>query len=482
MLTAMAEDFALEPLTGLVDPGTPTIHHVQKVTASAGMLVITTSPEQWAYAVSFDIHRGPQRNALSFTVRNPKHVERPVLIRVTGWVGSGRVGIGLVSRNGGALLAEAYRTSADGLTEVDLWTDSIADCAAVVIRNAGDGASTITVESIRGYRYLGRSRPVTARWIEHRQATVQVRDDDLPVPEDARSEPDAPSPRVSIVLTVKNGMPYLPEAIESLRCQTYDNFELIVQDGASTDGTVEYLRGISDFPVTIASAPDAGIGEARSRAYARCRTDLVSSIDADNVLAPEALSTAVSTFRQHPEAAVVYGAVEMINDDGSFHSSFAPPEFDLLKVITCELVPPWSTAFFSRRVCGAHFFHDPSIPGCVDYDTWLRLGHLPILQITDVLGRTRLGKQSVSCRVENYEVFCEEKIRSLRQYLQRTDAGALHVGLLRHGITGIYCWAAESLERLGASRGDVDRYVDLALRTDPTSVRALRLRAQPERR
>jgi hypothetical protein len=123
-------------------------------------------------------------------------------------------------------------------------------------------------------------------------------------------------------------------------------------------------------------------------------------------------------------------------------------------------------------------FFDPSIAGCVDYDSWLRIGHLPILQITDVLGRTRLGKQSVSCRIENYEIFCEEKIRSLRHYLERNDPGALHVGLLRYGITGIYCWAAESLERLGASRREVDRYVELALRTDPTSVRAHRLRVQ----
>jgi hypothetical protein len=473
-----SEDFELEPLAGLVDPGAPTIHHVQTISRSAGMLTLTTSPEQWAYAVSFDINRGRRRNALSFTVRNPRRVERPVLVRVTGWVGSGRVGIGLLSRNGGALLAEAYRSPADGLTEVDLWTDSIADCASVVIRNAAQDASTVTVESIRAYCYLGGSRPVTVRWIEHRQAAVPVPDDEGPAStRDGAPEADTRS-RVSVVLTVKNGMPYLPEAIESLRRQTHTDFELIVQDGASRDGTVEYLRGISDFPVTIASVPDTGIGQARHRAYARCRTDIVASIDADNILVPEALATAVSIFRRHPEAAVVYGAVEMINDDGSPHSLFVPPEFDLLKVIACELVPPWSTAFFSRRVGGSHLFFDPSIAGCVDYDSWLRIGHLPILQITDVLGRTRLGKQSVSCRIENYEIFCEEKIRSLRHYLERNDPGALHVGLLRYGITGIYCWAAESLERLGASRREVDRYVELALRTDPTSVRAHRLRVQ----
>jgi glycosyltransferase len=279
------------------------------------------------------------------------------------------------------------------------------------------------------------------------------------------------------VLTVKNGMPYLPEAIDSLRRQRYRDFELIVQDGGSTDGTLPYLRGISDFPIGIVSEPDSGIGEARSRAYARCRTDLVGSIDADNLLGPDALSIAVAVFRRHPEAAAVYGAVEMINPDGSTYSHFVPPEFDLLKVIACDFVPPWSTAFFSRRVCGSHLFFDPSIPGCVDYDSWLRLGHLPILQVTDVLGRTRLGTQSVSCGIDNYDGFCAERIRVLERYVRRIEPAALQAGVLRHGITGIYCWAAETLRRLGAEPKEVERYIGLALGTDPASARAHRLRA-----
>ena len=156
-----------------------------------------------------------------------------------------------------------------------------------------------------------------------------------------------------------------------------------------------------------------------------------------------------------------------------------PPEFDLLKVIACELVPPWSTAFFSRRVCGPHLFFDPSIPGCVDYDSWLRLGHLPILQVTDVLGRTRVGSQSTSCSIYNYAAFCVEKIRALERYVERLEPATLQVSVLRHGITGIYCWAAESLRRLGAEPKDVESYIDLALRTEQTSERAHRLRATP---
>lgn len=471
-----SDQFALEPLPGLVHLEAPSVHHVQALSTSAGTLTVTTLAQPWSYAVSFDVNHPCQASSLSLVTQAPCGVGGRVLIRVSGWVSSGRVGVCLIDGASGALLAEVFRTPADGLTEFDLWAGSLAGCQTVVIRNATEGPSTVTIESIRAYRSPGVTRPVRVSWIEHRRTTVNVPDyarDDHSYP----SGPDVAWAPVSIVLTVKNGMPYLPEAIDSLRRQRYRNFELIVQDGASTDGTLAYLRGITDFPISIVSEPDTGIGEARSRAYARCRTDLVGSIDADNLLAPEALATAVAVFRQHPDAAAVYGAVELINADGSTNSLFVPPEFDLLKVIANELVPPWSTAFFSRRVCGPHLFFDPDIPGCVDYDSWLRIGHLPILQVTEVLGRTRFGTQSVSCGIGNYDEFCTEKIRALERYVQRIEPAALQVAVLRHGITGIYCWTAESLRRLGAEPTEVERYIALALATKPTSERARQLRA-----
>jgi glycosyltransferase len=477
MTTIEPRSFALQPVRGVIDLKRPTIHHVEDLVAADG-LTIVTSAQQWAYA-------------LSFVVTTPRPIAGRLLIRVTGWVSSGRMGVGLVTPDGRSYLGEVFRTSQDGLTQFDLWTDSLVDGQAIVVRNAAGQASTMTIESVRVYRCFGDAT-VTVRWIEHRQTPVILAADGRhaavqPAPPvggaagpEIAGDGDLGS-RVSIILTVKNGMPYLPAAIDSVRAQRYRNFELIVQDGGSTDGTLDYLRTIDDIPMSLVSEPDSGIGEARHRAYARCRTDLIGSIDADNLLKPDALSTAVAVFRDHPEAAALYAAVEIIDHDGRFNSCFVPPEFDLLKVAACELVPPWSTTFFSRRVCGADLFFDPAIAGCVDYDSWLRLGHRPILQVDRVLGCTRLNSRSVSCRIENYDVFCREKITALEQYLRRHDLGALGLGVLRHGIAGIYCWAAESLERLGASGADIERYVDLARQTDPASERAGRVLSRAPR-
>src|SRR5436190_13191806 len=88
----------------------------------------------------------------------------------------------------------------------------------------------------------------------------------------------AAQPLISVALPVKNGMPHLVHAIESLTRQTYQKFELIVQDSASTDGSVEYIRSVKELPaVEIVSEPDQGVVEGFNRAYMRCRGDFVHS-------------------------------------------------------------------------------------------------------------------------------------------------------------------------------------------------------------
>ena len=49
-------------------------------------------------------------------------------------------------------------------------------------------------------------------------------------------------PRFSIVLFTKNGMPFVREAVASLEAQTFEDYEIVIQDAASTDGTAEFLR------------------------------------------------------------------------------------------------------------------------------------------------------------------------------------------------------------------------------------------------
>ena len=171
----------------------------------------------------------------------------------------------------------------------------------------------------------------------------------------------------------KNGMPYVVEAVASLEAQSFADYELVVQDAASTDGTTEFLRGLRLPNVRMASEPDAGLGDAYNRAFPRCTGEIVGTLDADNLLLPEALETVDAMFRKHRRALAIYGAVRMIDSAGEQVGSFVPAEFDQRALMRCELVPPMSTTFFDRRRCGSDLRGDASLTAGQDFELLLRL-------------------------------------------------------------------------------------------------------------
>lgn len=288
-------------------------------------------------------------------------------------------------------------------------------------------------------------------------------------------------PLVSVILCVKNGMRFLSDAVESIKRQTYTNFELVVQDGGSTDGSLEFLQQLNGaLEVRIESGPDAGIGDAMNKAQARCRGDIVAEIDSDNLMAPNALEVVVKRFEEHPDAAVIYAAQLMIDENSNVLYPWFPEPFDLLQVIECRLVPPYGTSYLHRRNLGAEFFTDASMRTCSDYDFWLRVGSRKIVQIPDVLGSTRVSTASETARPESYRQFCADKLAALQRYCQRTlPPGALADSILAHGKCGIYLWAAESVRFIYPSAFGLElfnEFIAEAAKVDPSSPRLKLLR------
>lgn len=269
-------------------------------------------------------------------------------------------------------------------------------------------------------------------------------------------------PIVSLILTVKNGMPFLVQSINSLREQTFQNYELVVQDCLSNDGGFEYLKTIDWCDISLVSEQDGGIGDAWHKAIGRAKGEIIGSIDCDNILLPKAIESAITAFRENPKAAVVYAGCEMINTDGSHNSSWMPQEFDFLKLISCDLVPPWSTAFFNRAHCEQHLKFDPSLKTCVDYDVWLHMSLLNIQRISEYWGATRLSEKSMTCRPEGYEQFCKDKTFALRRFLHKSFQPAVAQSLFKFGAAGIYRWAASSLSGMGADRAMIEDYENRA--------------------
>jgi glycosyltransferase involved in cell wall biosynthesis len=268
-------------------------------------------------------------------------------------------------------------------------------------------------------------------------------------------------------------MPFVREAVASLEAQTLDDYEFIIQDAASTDGTAEFLRELRLPDVRMVSEPDNGLGDAYNRAFPRCRGEIVGTLDADNLMVPNALEAVDDLFRKHPTAVAIYGSVTMIDATGREVRLFVPAAFDQRALMRCELVPPFSTSFFHRQRCGPELRGDESLTAAQDFELWLRLSEREIVRSKTVLGATRLSYKSMSRDAENYERFSAEKIAALERYIARKPCLQPERNA---AISGIYCWAAESILELEGPGPRFESFVGRAAALYPDYERLKRLR------
>lgn len=110
--------------------------------------------------------------------------------------------------------------------------------------------------------------------------------------------------RVAVIVPVLNEETSLPLTLESLRNQTYKDFDLIVKDGQSSDRTVEMA---SRYTEKVISEPDSSPGEARNQAIKHVGKDcsVLVFVDADVDLAPDALERIVEDFERHHPSFII---------------------------------------------------------------------------------------------------------------------------------------------------------------------------------
>lgn len=121
-----------------------------------------------------------------------------------------------------------------------------------------------------------------------------------------------PIPYVSILLPVYNGEATLRGAVDSLLGQDYAQFELLLVDNASTDGTAEIIREYANRDVRVRALyePRQGIAFALNHGLREAKGRYVARMDADDVSLPGRLRRQVDFLDQHPEIGMVAGLVE----------------------------------------------------------------------------------------------------------------------------------------------------------------------------
>jgi glycosyltransferase involved in cell wall biosynthesis len=124
--------------------------------------------------------------------------------------------------------------------------------------------------------------------------------------------------RVSAVIPLYNKARHIGRAIQSVLRQTHTDFELIVVDDGSTDGSGDRVREHSDFRIRLIRQENAGVSAARNLGVASATASLVAFLDADDEWVPDFLETVLRLRSQFPAARVWGTAYAMQQSAGPF--------------------------------------------------------------------------------------------------------------------------------------------------------------------
>jgi len=125
------------------------------------------------------------------------------------------------------------------------------------------------------------------------------------------------NPLVTIITPTYNRAAFLPQAIDGVLAQTYENFELIIVDDGSTDNSPEILSEYQskDERIRVYRQENQGQSIARNKAITEARGEFICFLDSDNYWAPDKLEQQLNLFETNPSVDVIYGDIVTVDEN-----------------------------------------------------------------------------------------------------------------------------------------------------------------------
>jgi glycosyltransferase involved in cell wall biosynthesis len=266
-------------------------------------------------------------------------------------------------------------------------------------------------------------------------------------------------PAVSVVMPVRDAARYLYEAIESILCQTFEDFELLVVDDGSSDASPEILGAFQsrDPRVRVRQRQPEGLVAALNHGCSLARGQFIARMDADDVASAERLERQIEFFADHPEVALLGTGHTEIDDEGTvLGTTVYPTDVEAVssRLLTKNCIAH-PTVMFSRAVFEQVGGYRSAVVQAEDYDLWLRFGDRhAIANLEQPLLAYRMHPASVS-------------VNNRRQQVLSTLAAQAATRARRAGgddpLASVAVVTLDVLEGLGVSRSDVTRAVFAAL-------------------
>ena len=215
-------------------------------------------------------------------------------------------------------------------------------------------------------------------------------------------------------MPVYNGERFVRQAIDSVRDQTWKDFELLVVNDGSIDGTSAILESCRDPRLRVITNPgNIGVTRSLNQGLISARGDYIARIDADDLALPERLAEQVWYLEHHPAVGLVASASETIDEDGATISidDYKLTSEQLYYVLTFSNCIVNSSVAFRRELVLGIGGYDESMKLAPDYDLWLRLSRRAmIVKLDRILAKWRNTETNISSRFKAEQSAYADKI------------------------------------------------------------------------
>ncbi len=212
-------------------------------------------------------------------------------------------------------------------------------------------------------------------------------------------------PKVDVIIPAYNAAKYLPEAIESVVAQTFEDWEILLVDDGSTDNTAEvvapYLENLGSKLKYIRKA-NGGLPAARNTAIRSSSAEFLALLDADDAWLPCRLSESLKSFEGRPQVGLTYGFNDRIDPAGrvidTFDSRQKNGEGFIAPYIYMRKVDlPCPTITFRRKCVDEVGLFDESLRATEDRDLWFRIAlQYEVALVPKVIAHYRVSPNSMS--------------------------------------------------------------------------------------
>lgn len=193
--------------------------------------------------------------------------------------------------------------------------------------------------------------------------------------------PQPAAPRVSVIVPVYNGAATIAGTVRSILAQTFRDFEVLVIDDGSTDGSGAIARAVAadlgaGDRLRVLGRANGGQAIARNQGMAAARGDYFAFIDADDWWTPDKLAAQVAALDAHPAAGLAYSWTVLVNGDrqplgGRVEAPFSGAVHGLLLVT--DFISSGSNPLVRRGAIARVGGFDPALVPSEDWDLWLRI-------------------------------------------------------------------------------------------------------------